>query len=83
MTIQVWIDGWPFKVTFTGTIEIGRVPDDLTVRFSADKEAFIVEEETEALEENRRVVAEVKSRYWHGKLPAISLPPSDYPWRRQ
>ncbi len=69
MTIQVWIDGWPFKVTFTGAIEIGRMPDDLTVRFSADREAFTVEQDTEALEENRRKISEIRSRYWHGMLP--------------
>jgi hypothetical protein len=87
MTISVNIDGWPYKVTFSGTIDIGRMngTDDVGFRISSDDgKVFTVEVDEEAVKRRQELLKTVFDRmgflFWHGLEPVVRFTPKSLPW---
>ena len=62
MTLTVWVDNWPFKVEFTGTVDIARIGGGVAVRKASDDATVIVKDDHEAWLLRESVVHKIERR---------------------
>jgi hypothetical protein len=61
MTLTVWIDGWPYAVAFTGTVDIARTDtNDVAVRRVSDDAVVSLSVDQAALDDNREKLSAVR-----------------------
>jgi hypothetical protein len=64
MTLTIHIDGWPYRVSFTGRIDISRCWDspDVAVRLASEDARVVVDLDWKALEFKKSTVRKIMER---------------------
>lgn len=63
MTLTVHIDGWPYRINFSGTLDVQRLDSgDVAVRKASDDATVKVELDEEELARSRKFLADLSYR---------------------